>query len=67
MKRIYGIVDADNFGGDYSNERFVVTTWLSKESAEAIAKILNDESGLNSPRYYKVVERGYKCLPGLEP
>jgi hypothetical protein len=66
-RRIYGIVDTDNFGGDYPNEGFVVACWLSKTTAESIAKLLNDEAGSDSYRYYKVVEQGYKLQPGFEP
>ena len=67
MKRIYGIVDSDNFGSDYPDEKFIVACWLKKETAETIAKILNDEAGEDSRRYYKVVERGYELQPGFEP
>lgn len=65
--RRYGVVDTDNHGGDYPDEKFVVTCWLTRQTAEAIAKLLNDESGQNSNRYYKVVERGYALQPGFEP
>ena len=64
---IYGVVDTDNFGGDYPNEKFVIRCWLSEPSAILIARVLNFESGENSPRCYKVVQRGYELQPGFEP
>lgn len=75
-ERKYGVVDTDNFGGDTDNfggdypyEKFIVQCWLREETAEAIAKLLNDESGDSdyATRYYKVVERYYKLQPGFEP
>lgn len=65
--RIYGIVETDNYGGDYPDEKFVAQCWLRKGAAETIAQILNDEIGKQSSRFYKVVERGYSILPGFEP
>lgn len=68
--RNFGVVDTDNFGGDYPDEKFVVPCWLRKETADAIAKLLNDENGPNpdySARLFKVVERGYKLQPGFKP
>jgi hypothetical protein len=61
------IVDTDNFGGDYPNEKFVL--WpLPWENAQRIADILNDSSsGPSAPRYFKVVNDNYKLQPGFEP
>lgn len=64
----YGVVDTDNFGGDYPDEKWIVNCWLSKETAEKIADLLNAElGGSDTLRYYKVVELGYKLQPGFEP
>ena len=60
------IVDTDNFGGDYPDEKFLLWV-MPKEDAERIAEILNNRSGDNSARYYKVVENDYKLQPGFEP
>lgn len=65
--RNYGVVDTDNFGSDYPNEKFVVNCWLTQETAKAIAKLLNSEGTEMSPRFYKVVKRGYQLQPGFEP
>jgi hypothetical protein len=72
MKRIYGVVDTDNFGGDYPDEKFVVQCWLREETAVEITRLLNAENSINgdgdaASRYYKVVARGYKLQPGFEP
>ncbi len=60
------IVDTDNFGGDYPDEKFVL--WqLPAEQAQRIADALNETQGVNAPRYYKVVENDYELQPGFEP
>lgn len=63
----FGVVDTDNYAGDYPNEKFVVQCWLREETARAIAKLLNEEIVGERPRWYKVVERGYQLQPGFEP
>jgi hypothetical protein len=63
----YGVIDTDNYGGDYPDEKFIVACWLCEETAEKIAKLLNEESGAHATRYYRVVEIGYKLQPGFEP
>ena len=67
MKHNFGVVDTDNFGGDYPDEKWIVHAWLKEETANAIAKLLNDEIGEHAYRYYKVVAAGYKLQPGFEP
>ena len=62
----YRIVDTDNFGGDYPNEKFVGGVFARKENAQRRADRLNGGSDLN-PRYFKVVELPYKLQPGFEP
>lgn len=60
------IVNTDNFGGDYPDERFVL--WpMRKEHAQAIADILNEAAGPEARRYYQVVEDDYVLVPGFEP
>ena len=65
----FWIVETDNFGGDYPNEKFVnLPCFGSKEAAEGVAKAINDAcSGESCPRYWKVVEDGYKLGLGFEP
>lgn len=62
------VVDTDNFGGDYPDEKFVFKQILSEVAATEIAEVLNKHlSGEQSPRYYKVVRDDYKLQPGFEP
>lgn len=68
MKRIYRVVETDNFCGDYPNESFHGPV-MTKDAAEQVAEIFNKESGadLGGDRFYKVVEETYKLQPGFEP
>ena len=62
------IIHTDNFGGDYPNEKFVEQLpILRKEALEKICNVINEESGKNNPRYYRVVEDDYKLAPGFTP
>lgn len=69
---VYSIVETDNYGGDYPNEKFLFR-WLRKEAAEEIASVVNKYQCPNGSynRYWKVVEdsfdKQYKLLPGFEP
>jgi hypothetical protein len=64
--KLFGVVETDNYGGDYPDEKFIVGYWLTEKTAEQIAKLLNDEIG-EADRCHKVVKRGYKLQPGFEP
>ena len=60
------IVDTDNFGGDYPDERFLL--WpMPGEDAQKICNVLNDRAGAGSLRFYKIVPNDYRLEPGLEP
>ncbi len=60
------IVDTDNFGGDYPNERILL--WpMSRKACERICAILNEAAGPHARRYYKVEENVYELQPGFEP
>lgn len=61
------IVDTDNFGRDYPNERFVAVGIPSKEMAQIMCKALNQQTGPDSQRYYFAVEDDYVLVPGFEP
>ena len=62
------IVDTDNFGGDYPNEKVFIDGIPTKELAEKIASAINGRFvGTYSSRYYKVVEDDYELQPGFEP
>lgn len=62
------IVNTDNFGGDYPNERFVTGLFpMTKAHAEKIAKAINSCTPEDCPRYWIVVDDNYKLKPGFEP
>lgn len=66
MTTKYRIINTDNFGGDYPNEKFVGTMFDSKEAAIKEADRLNGTYG-GSNRFYKIVLDGYILQPGFEP
>ena len=60
------IVDTDNLGGDYPDEKFLL--WpMPEEDAKDIARILNHRAGPDARRCYKAEEDGYVLAPGFEP
>lgn len=61
------IVDTDNFGRDYPDERFLPIPNLPKEDARIVANIINKAAGENSSRYWEVVDLDYELKPGFEP
>lgn len=68
MKR-FRIIETDNFGGDYPNEKFLSLWPVNEAHAESICKAIND--GFNPPghthdRFYRVVQDDYKLVPGFE-
>ena len=74
---MYLIVETDNFGGDYPNERFLCGTdsrglslplyYASKERAEKVAEMLNGPYAEHNQRWWKAVADGYVLVPGFEP
>ena len=65
VMEFYRIVETDNYGGDYPNEKFAMPYALRKEEAEEIAAVINKHLCHN--RYWKVVKSGYELQPGFEP
>ena len=63
------VIDTDNFGGDYPNEKQVVTVQgLTEHEAKALAKAFNEIlSGEQASRYYLAVPVEYVLQPGFEP
>jgi len=65
----YRVVETDNHGRDYADEKFVNIRPTTKERAQAIADAINaafctsDYAG----RHWKVVEDGYELDPAFEP
>ena len=71
MRPLYRIVETDNFGGDYPDEKFVnIPMSTRREDMQHIADAINSvfcNRPYPSPRYWRVVENGYKLVPGFEP
>lgn len=64
----FAVVDADNFDGDYPNERFVTIPHPEKDYVEDMCQLLNEKySGEDESRYYKVVQLPYQLQPGFRP
>jgi hypothetical protein len=60
------IVETDNYGGDYPDEKFLNLPRMSKEHAKAVCDAIN-KGFTNHHRYWKVVENDYELQPGFEP
>ena len=60
------VVNTDNHGGDYPDEKFVSES-LPPAEAKALADKLNEGADDWSDRWHKVVEDNYKLTPGFEP
>lgn len=63
------IVETDNHGSDYPNERFVNIPAMPLLHAQKVAKAINAAFCIDnsSPRYWKVVEDNYQLKPGFTP
>lgn len=59
------IIETDNFGGDYPDEKFLNVPQLPREKAQAIADAINEAVGERHPRYWRVVENDYVLQPGF--
>jgi hypothetical protein len=65
----FRIVETDNYGGDYPDEKFILGWIPTRVRAQLLVDAINSEfcpSGL-SRRFYKVVELPYELQPGFEP
>jgi hypothetical protein len=62
----YRIVETDNLGRDYPDEKFIVYGIKSKKMADAICETLNSKF-TNPWRYHKVVDNNYQLAPEFEP
>lgn len=62
------IVETDNFGGDYPDEKFVNLPPMAVDKANAVAAAINSAcSGSHAPRYWQVRPADYQLAPGFEP
>jgi hypothetical protein len=67
MNKRYRIIETDNFGGDYPNEKWATPYSFTKEQAAIMRECFNSLlSGETAPRYWREVEEGYQLQPGLE-
>lgn len=68
---VWRIVEGDNFGGDYPNEKFVNLPATYKHKAQAIADAINavfcPDDNPYARRYWRVVREDYVLQPGFEP
>lgn len=63
------IIETDNYGGDYPDEKFVNLPTMNPEYAEKICKAINDClcRDSTSRRYWRVVLDDYELVGGFEP
>ena len=63
------IVETDNHGGDYPDERLLALPRLTQDQAERIAGAINKElcDDDYAPRFWKVVDDDYELQPGFQP
>ena len=63
------IVETDNYGSDYPNEKFVNLPRMSVDDAHLVCKAINKAcfKSDEAPRHWIVVPDDYKLKPGLEP
>lgn len=59
------IVETDNYGGDYPDEKFVNLPIMDEDTANYIAEVINNQ--LANDRYWIVVNDDYELQPGFEP
>ena len=76
MFEFFIVVDTDNFGGDYPNEKYLSITdsegntrprLFRREEAEKVVEAINSLAPKNAPRWYKVEPASYQLKPGFEP
>ena len=66
--RNFRIIETDNFGGDYPDEKFLSLPNMTRIQAHAVADAINAAcSGNTASRYWCVVDVDYKLQPGFEP
>lgn len=64
---MYRIVETDNYGGDYPDEKFVNLPRMTKDHAHAVANAINAGFPGDHSRYWMVRPEGYVLQPGFEP
>ena len=76
MFEFFIVVDTDNFGGDYPNEKYLSITdsegntrprLFRREEAEKVVEAINSLAPKNAPRWYKVEPASYQLKSEFEP
>jgi hypothetical protein len=62
----YRVVETDNLGRDYPDEKFKCFGIPNKEMADVICEAINKRYSC-SFRYHIVVDSNYQLAPGFEP
>jgi len=76
-KKLYHVIETDNYDGDYPNEHFIgfidhegnshPLVFDTKEDAQVIAKAFNQIKYKGNNRYFMEVEKNRKLLGPFEP
>jgi hypothetical protein len=61
------IVETDNLGGDYPDEKFLNLPNMTWEHAYAVVRAINSNLDDTSARCWVVVPNDYQLQPGFEP
>ena len=64
------IVETDNFGGDFPDERFLNLPPMMPAHAKAVVDAINEGFAGKDPncrRYWKVVANDYRLTAGFQP
>jgi hypothetical protein len=61
------VIETDNFGGDYPDEKFVGPEEMTEGEATKLCRQMNAGLGSNPWRWHRVVPDSYVLLKGFEP
>ena len=61
------IVETDNYGRDYPDEKFALPYHMPPETAQAVADVLNRYRVAGTDRYFTIVDNTYTLAPAFEP
>lgn len=61
------IIETDNFGGDYPDEKFLNLPPMTEEHAKQVVAAINGGFHEHATRYWRVVDNDYLLQPGFEP
>ena len=76
-KKLYHVLETDNYNGDYPDEHFIgfidhngnshPLVFDKKEDAQVIAKAFNQIKYNGNSRFFQITEKGYKLHGPFEP